>query len=276
MEIDVGIQRSKFKEFLEGFVALRDGNIESPNPTAKVENYKRFLDEFKKSKEREESDAQEQQKTFNRFLNDFANLMMIWRKKQRKTADDFNIMEVLGLASNELSHSKLLAWLLNSNTRQLGTHYQGSCGFRAFLKVLNLNQHFAEIDKYDVQREVVYESARLDIEICAPGHFLIGIETKIDADERESQTLDEWNGMTASARRTGTSLDDVKGFFITRRGIRPECDEFKPVTWHVVSKAFDLFAEKCEPPEVNLFARHCAKVLRNLNPGANEILEEGD
>ena len=274
-------QRNEFKRFLDGYLALRASLINDNGITAlRPEHLKQFLDEFGRLHARteriEEKTALDLKSKFTHFISEFSNVIENWRKRQKASADDFNIMEVLELESDELSHSKLLVWLLNANPRLSGTHYQGHCGLQAFLEVLlpKLEPSYVPNDGYAVEREVSYEKARLDIQVLAAGHFLIGIETKIEANERENQTTDEWDGMVKRAEREKIPLSNLHGFFLTPKGIEPKCDKFKPVTWMSIAKVFDIFAVKAEPDDVKLFARHCAKIFRILNPRLTEIHEE--
>ncbi len=208
-----------------------------------------------------------------RLLHAFQVERRKWVEAQRKTADDFNLFKVMGVESDEVRHSKILAWLLDHRVDH-GTHAQGNLGFALFLE--ELGKELQEQDKrrvtayanesnYWVNCEVSGDEARVDIEIAAHGKFLIHIENKIWSAEGGDQTNREWRDMLARATELDVPDSACHAIFLTLEGTEAENQYFRPVRWMQVAKVLDKFAERTEPRNVQLFARHYAHALRKLS-----------
>ncbi|HLX60756.1 MAG TPA: PD-(D/E)XK nuclease family protein [Planctomycetota bacterium] len=263
--------KCEFAALLDEFRVRR--NNQALAATRAVYNFAKFLDDFGW---RLKASPKVEQKLFSiarfqEFLDKLGKRIGEWRDQKRQTGVGFNVFDVFGLATNELAYSNLLAWLLRCDYRYPGSHCQGAIGLRAFLKILGLPESFSSNEDYEVRREVSYDNARVDIQIWSRNRFLIGIESKIEAIERQRQTHDEWDGMLARASQLNIAEGDTYGYFITRSGVLPESKNFRPLTWGTVSMAFEIFAEEAGPPEIRLFARHCAQALAGLsNTGDRE------
>jgi hypothetical protein len=133
-------------------------------------------------------EARYDRRLFGQVMSGYSTIRSQWLRRQARTADDFNLIEVLNVAEDELRHSAMLAWLLDHRTDNQGTHAQNSLGFQLLLKELDLPMDYAE-RKYWVRREVVGEESRVDIEVSARDSFVIHIENKVNAVEGERQTF---------------------------------------------------------------------------------------
>jgi hypothetical protein len=189
------------------------------------------------------------------LLDEFDHHQESWRENQKSRADDFNILRTMRLTRNELCHSDILAWLLDSRE----THAQEKLGFQLFLKELNLPEDFAKKD-YTVIREMSGDDSRLDIVVQAEGEFIIGIENKIDSVEGEDQTKREWKDLEKRKLNTPT---EIFAFFLTPDGTKPICPHFQPLTWQVVANIFQRFSDDAEANLVGVFAKHYATILRH-------------
>jgi hypothetical protein len=69
------------------------------------------------------------------FLDGFHRVRSAWERNQGALADDFNLLQVMEVAEDEATHSKILAWLLDRRLEH-GTHAQGNLGFRLFVQEL--------------------------------------------------------------------------------------------------------------------------------------------
>jgi len=104
-------------------------------------------------------------------------------KEKQKTAEDFNIFEILGVAHLEVStHSAFIANLLNPK----GSHSQGARFLEKFLelidvKVFNLSSAQVEVEKH------IGDLGRIDIFITDNTNWAIAIENKIYAGLGEKQ-----------------------------------------------------------------------------------------
>jgi hypothetical protein len=200
---------------------------------------------------------------FGTLLAEYENVFEVWRNKQEATADDFNVLEVIGLTFDEIRHSMLLAWLLDHRIGKLGSHAQGNLGFCLFLKSLRLPLKYASAN-YSVSREVAGNSSRVDIRVEATGRFIIDIENKIWSDEGDDQTNREWVDLLTRAKQLCVPASAVHAFFLTPEGRLPRNRNFDVVTWHQVAEVLDEFSEQAKPTEVKLFAKHYAAVLRRF------------
>jgi hypothetical protein len=222
-------------------------------------------------------------KVLNELLPGFLAERKNWAQAQRKTADDFNLFQVMGVDAAEVCHSTLLAWLLDHRIEG-GTHAQGPLGFRLFLEELRRElqeEHggdvtsYAEVD-YWVRAEVSGDEARVDIEIAAQNSFLIHIENKIYSAEGDSQTNREWRDLQARRRELGVPEDRCHALFLTLDGRRAQNVNFRSVGWNRIARILNKFADQAEPPEVKLFARHYSKAIRKLSAMEREEMEGDD
>jgi hypothetical protein len=144
---------------------------------------------------------------FQSLITDYASATARHRQQQEGLADEFNLLEVLQLTGNEVRHSMALAWLLDGDMRRLGTHAQGSLGFRLFLEEFKLPLAYAD-HAYRVRREVPGEDSIVDIEIACRGKFLIHIENKIWSPEGADQTDREWRDLFRRSTSLGLDPED--------------------------------------------------------------------
>jgi hypothetical protein len=223
-------------------------------------------------------------KAVDELLPSFLVERQEWAESQRKTAEDFNLLEVMEVEGDELCHSKMLAWLLDHRIEH-GTHAQGNLGFRLFLEELKTElgkEHASKLAahsderKYWVCREVAGDEARMDIEIAARGRFLIHLENKIHSVEGEGQTEREGRDLQARRIELAVPKEACHAFFLTLDGCKAKNHSFRPVGWNRIGKVFDRFADLAEPLEVKLFARHYAKAIKKLSLVACEEMEVED
>jgi len=220
----------------------------------------------------------------NEMLPGFLAARKKWAEAQEKSADDFNLFEVMEVEGDEICHSKILAWLLDHRIEH-GTHAQGNLGFRLFLQELGSELReeqdgqiasYAGESKYWVHREMSGNEARVDIEIAARGKFLIHLENKIHSMEGEDQTEREWRDLQARRNELGVPESACHAIFLTLDGGKAKNKSFHSVGWNRIAKVLDKFALETEPPEVKLFARHYAKAVRKLSIVEREEIEAED
>jgi hypothetical protein len=196
---------------------------------------------------------------------------MRWAAYQVKYADDFNVFDVMKVEHDEVTHSKLLAWLLDRRIEH-GTHAQGSLGFQLFLEELQEDlatesppeplKYFEE--PYWVACEVSGDRSRVDIEIAAREKFIIHIENKILSLEGPEQTDHEWDDLGKRRRELGISESNAHAIFLTLNGSDPNNKNFRPVGWCRIARILEKFADQAQAPDVKLFARHYAKAIHAL------------
>lgn len=99
----------------------------------------------------------------------------------RISGENFNIFQTLGLQSDELSHSKIIAELLNPK----GSHGRGDEFLELFLKIIE-----KDIQKFKnayVKTEQSTNDGRVDILITAGSQATVVIENKIYAGDQPAQ-----------------------------------------------------------------------------------------
>jgi len=232
-----------------------------------------YVERFRQREEAEQIAIPANKLRFTQLLNEYEPACERWRQNQEATADDFNLLDVMNLAGDELRHSMLLAWLLDHRLNDYGTHAQGSLGFRLFLEEFKLPVAWAR-KPYSVYREVSGVRSRIDVRIQAPGSFIIDIENKIWSDEGDDQTNHEWKDLQDKAGEL--KIANVHAFFLTPDGRKAENANFEPVKWKQIAHLLELFAVEAKPPEVKLFARHYADALQRYVNVATPTEENDD
>jgi PD-(D/E)XK nuclease superfamily len=221
---------------------------------------------------------------FTTLLDGFRQSRTEWEAKQVKSADEFSLFRVMDVEEDEVTHSKLLAWLLDRRIEK-GSHAQGNLGFRYFIEELGPElgakpspQIMSYPDQpYWVRCEVRGKKSRVDIEIAASGRFIIHIENKIKSQEDKRQTHREWWDLEKRRQELGVPASNVHAVFLTLDGHSPKNKHFVAIGWHRLVRVFERFAERCEPPEVRLFVTHYAEAVRRLaliEPEAQEHANE--
>ncbi|MBE6414552.1 MAG: hypothetical protein E7035_08400 [Verrucomicrobiaceae bacterium] len=106
-------------------------------------------------------------------------------KEKQKTAEDFNIFEILGVAHLEVStHSAFIANLLNPK----GSHSQGTKFLKTFLEFIGVDVEGFNLSLAQVEVEKhIGDLGRIDIFITDNTNWAIAIENKIYADLGEEQ-----------------------------------------------------------------------------------------
>ncbi len=263
------VLRGIFAMLLKGF-AIHAARCTAP-PAPRESRIKALLDGFREVRERAESTARANAvadyQAFGILLTGYSDAAEVHRRKQEEHADDFNLLAVMRLTGKEIRHSMVLAWLLDHDMRKLGTHAQGTLGFRLFLKQFGLPAHYANC-KYWVSREERGQDSIIDIEVGSRGRFLIHIENKIWASEGADQTDREWADLQRRAKELGidasADIASIHAMFLTPRGTKPANGNFVSISWGRVIPVFEAFANQAKPTDVKLFAAHYARALRRF------------
>jgi hypothetical protein len=211
------------------------------------------------------------------WLDGFHEARSAWEKNQVTLADDFNLLQVMEVADDEATHSKILAWLLDRRLEH-GTHAQGNLGFRLFLQELGPKLGLKSTlpypnETYWVRCEVSGSESRVDIEIAARGKFIIHIENKISSFEGEDQTHREWRDLEMRAKELGVPRSNIHGIFLTLDRSEPANKNFLAVSWQQLVTVLDRFAMQAQAGEVKLFAAHYADAVRKLTLTESETEE---
>jgi len=264
MTLDQDHQRltQVFGELLQGHARKLGSGGDSQSHAAKFAPLRNDLSAAARHRQNQAAhDNTRRSAQFSALIDGFLDQIELWRKAQESTAEEFNLFDVLDVAGDEVRHSRLLAWLLDRRLEKAGTHAQGNLGFRLFLEELKLPSSYAEAN-YWVWRERSGDESRVDVEIAARGQFLIHIENKIHSEEGPDQTVREWADLVKRANELAIPSGAMHGVFLTLNGIPAENPKFQSLSWRTVAGVFAQFAAVVQPPEVKVFAAHCARALR--------------
>lgn len=159
------------------------------------------------------------------------------QRRHAANSPQLNCWSVLNLEHDEISHSLVLAWLLDAR----GSHAQGNLFLSELLRVAipesDLLRSCAD-ERYRVATEVRHARSRIDIEVIGQT-FLVHFEVKINAGEGLGQTPREREDLKAKAAAKGISLDRALGLYLTTDGRQSaDSEKFEPISWKAVVVAF--------------------------------------
>ena len=182
----------------------------------------------------------------------------------------FNLFITLGIDHDELSHSRVIAWLL----RPSGSHGIGDLFLRPFLKaaatqaqVLGIgavspkdvdNWHFVNV-------EVARERQNIDLLVVGQGdQFVCPIENKVDSGEHDGQLRKYWKTVESHYSKW-----HKLAVFLTRDGISPKEKEdrkhWTPLDYGVIADIIDGLPDdrlSAIDQDVSSFLRQYATAIR--------------
>ena len=274
----------QFEALLGKFKAVQD-NVSSAS-SQDAARFRQLLADFRISSARADNAEVARTKNlpenFTHLLKEFSTAIERWRQSQEQTADDFNLLDVMGITGCETMHSGVLAWLLSRDITgfgTLGTHGQGSLGLKLFLAELRAELEMPNayaLANYWVHTEVRGNDSIIDIEVACRGQFIIHIENKIWSNEGLVQTPREWLDLAKRAESLNIPETGRHALFLTPRGIEAEEPRFKPISWFRVARVFEQFAQLAKPSEVKVFCSHYAGALRRSIVKLDELKEADD
>jgi len=129
----------------------------------------------------------------------------------------FNVFSLLDLTSDEVRHSRFLAWLMDAE----GDHQQGNLFMRAFARACALDIPEDNIERYRMRREISGRESVVDIMAYRFGEFVIFVENKIHAEEGPGQLVREFRDMRRICKQLRVSEDRQYAVFLTPDGRQP-------------------------------------------------------
>jgi hypothetical protein len=149
----------------------------------------------------------------------------------------FNVFSLLQVETDEVRHSRFLAWLLDPESG----HGQGSAFLKAFVIACRLDIASEVSGRYRVRTEFAGMESIIDVFVYHPGEFLIYLENKISASEGPRQIDREFRDM----RRLGDTLrvPQARQFavFLTPDGRCPvsgDSTRWRPVSYGDIAAEF--------------------------------------
>ena len=140
------------------------------------------------------------------LLNQVSAINKRYAEIAKISGENFNIFEVLGLTSDEISHSRVIAMLINP----CGEHNMGYSFLKLFIETI-AGEKWSD-DEYchsEVETEKSSKSGRVDI-LISSGKRQILIENKIYAQDQDRQLM-----------RYHEDYPDASILYLTLKGIEP-------------------------------------------------------
>lgn len=132
--------------------------------------------------------------------------------------ETFNIFQVAGIWKSEEIHTRVIAELLNPNSR---FHDMGTVFLQKFLVALGLDEDLskAKIEDIEVKPEVSTDNGRsVDMVISTP-HYYLPFEVKIEAKDQNSQVYDYYQYACSEARKVNKKTPHI--YYLTADGHAP-------------------------------------------------------
>ena len=131
-----------------------------------------------------------------------------------------NVFRLFKLASDELTHSAVIAWLL-------GPHEEHGCGpqfLSGLMDMCQIQRGHERLGDYTVRTEFPYFEAIVDILIYRRAAFLIYVENKVVSAEGPCQLDHEYRDLHRLAVDLDIPRGNCYGLFLTPTGRQPHTD----------------------------------------------------
>jgi hypothetical protein len=200
------------------------------------------------------------------FLYTFeATHRRIWRSRV-----DFNVFRLLGVRSDEMTHSAVLAWLLRAESG----HGEGDKFMGAFAELCSLDIPDRLLDRYTVRTECVGAESIIDVMVVRRGEFLVYLENKVYAPEGHEQVDREFRDM----RRLGASLKIPEhrqfAVFLTPHGRLPSSGDsthWRTVSYGDLASAFAELLPSISTPKVKVLLHDWVDAVSTFG-GTDELV----
>ena len=189
-------------------------------PKTDSESFLQFFRQFEALTDYSEPELKD---LFDAFTTAFKNS----RSKRVNSTPYLDVLQVFGLAQDELRHSRVLSWFLDPDAE----HEQGPVFTEALLRLVagkeipELNRAAASED-YIVERE---KHKRTDVSVYRRKAFAVFIENKVRASERISQVNDMINELVRLADAERVPIPYRFAVFLTDEGREPTSGPFSDV-----------------------------------------------
>jgi hypothetical protein len=199
------------------------------------------------------------------FLATFeATHRRVWRSRV-----DFNVFDLLKVATDEVCHSGVLAWLLDAESG----HGQGVLFMQTFAELLQLDLPPQAFARYQVRTELARAESIIDVTVFQRGAFLIYLENKILAAEGLKQLEREFRDM----RRLGAALrvpqDRQFAIFLTPDGRPPisgSATRWRTVSYPEIAGAFQALLSGINSTRVKIMLNDWIRTVSTFG-GTDEL-----
>ena len=123
---------------------------------------------------------------FEKLFREFDAAFKESRSRRVDSTPHLDVLQVFGLGTDELRHSRVVAWFLDAS----GEHEQGAIFTQALLRLVAGNE-IPELSKVAASEDYVVEREkheRTDVAVYCRKQFAIFIENKVHASERADKS----------------------------------------------------------------------------------------
>lgn len=197
-------------------------------------------------------------KRFDLFLDEYANWRRDYYASNKATAPGFNPLDLFNVKFDELTHSNVLAWLLDP----YGSHHQGNLFFSFFLSYFGYNINYATWD-YKVEREYSGSESIVDILIYGK-NFIFYVENKTLSPEGSEQTHREYRDLMrlANSLRIEKSIFPI---FLSPDGMPPANENWRSISYYELARAFDRSLNEVKSDYVRSFVKSWLSTLKTIS-----------
>lgn len=193
----------------------------------------------------------------------FADLLENYQKcyerhldENRVAAPDFNPFALLKMTFDERTHSRILAWLLDSRE----SHSQGDLFFRHFLLFFDFSVLY-DGGNYTVRQEHSGRESIIDILIYSSS-FIFYIENKTISPEGPDQTNREYRDLERLRRML--NVRDIFPIFLNPYGVKADNKHFKTISYDQLALSFESALVEIQAPYIRSFVGSWISVLRQI------------
>lgn len=156
---------------------------------------------------------------FEKLFREFDAAFKESRSRRVDSTPHLDVLQVFGLGTDELRHSRVVAWFLDAS----GEHEQGAIFMQALLRLVTGKQ-IPELSKAAASEDYVVEREkheRTDVAVYCRKQFAIFIENKVHALERADQVKDMIKELVKLADAQQIPVSCRFGVFLTDDGRQP-------------------------------------------------------
>ncbi|MBI2486198.1 MAG: PD-(D/E)XK nuclease family protein [Deltaproteobacteria bacterium] len=196
--------------------------------------------------------------SFARLLEDYFELQKALYCRNREKASNFNPFNLLGLTTDELAHSTVLADLFDP----YGTHNQGDLFFRHFINHFGFNIDYDPWE-YRVRKEYVGIESRIDILVYGK-KFIFYIENKTLSSEGLGQTEREYGDLLRFSKILNISRDNIFPIFLNPKGELPKDEHWTRVSYSLLAQSLDGALCEVKSDYVRFFVQSWLSILKMI------------
>ena len=176
---------------------------------------------------------------------------------------DFNVFSLLGIETDEVRHTRVLAWLLDARAE----HGAGNVFLKTLVDLCGLGLPVEVLEQYKVRREFWVAESRVDVAVYRWGEFVIYLENKVYAAEGPAQVEREFGDMNRWGEALRVTEGRRFGIFLTPEGREPRSGDaraWRAVSYEEVARRFEELVVRVKTEKGRLLLRDWIEVALRL------------